>query len=103
VERLVPVWLVPTAVGPYIVTAGPTRNVTVFWGGALCDKCQQLETDIRRYRRHLEQSLVEQSLDPLTIETQRSRKLSALGLDPSTIERVEGVIQNWFRTSRYMH
>jgi len=50
--------------------------------------CQQLETDIQRYRKRLEQSL-----DPLTIEIQRSRKLLALGLDPRTIERVYGVIQ----------
>jgi len=64
----------------------------------MCDKCQQLETDIHRYRNRLEQSL-----DPLTIEIQRSRKLLALGLDPRTIERVDGAIQNWFSTSRHMH
>jgi len=54
----------------------------------MCDNCQQLETDIQRYRKRLEQSL-----DPLTVEIQRSRKLLALGLDPRTIERVDGVIQ----------
>jgi hypothetical protein len=54
----------------------------------MCDKCQQLETDIQRYRK-----LLEQSLDPLTIEIQRYRKLLALGLDPLTIERIDGVIQ----------
>ena len=64
----------------------------------MCYKCEQLETDIRRYRSRLEQSL-----DPRTIEIQRSRKLSAVGLDPSTIEQVDGVIQGWFSTSRYMH
>jgi hypothetical protein len=53
----------------------------------MCDKCQQLEIDIQRYRKRLEQSL-----DPLTIEIQRSRKLLALGLDPLTMERVDGVI-----------
>jgi hypothetical protein len=37
----------------------------------MCDKCQQLETDIQRYR-----------------------KLLALGLDPLTIERIDGVIRN---------
>src|ERR1700682_5198394 len=36
----------------------------------MCDKCPQLETDIQRYR-----------------------KLLALGLDPLTIERIDGVIQ----------
>jgi hypothetical protein len=60
--------------------------------------CQQLETDIQRYRRRLEQSL-----DPLNIEIQRSLKLLALGLDPRTIERVDGVIQELFSTSRHMH
>jgi hypothetical protein len=60
--------------------------------------CQQLETDIQRYRKRLEQSL-----DPLNIEIQRSRKLLALGLDPRTIERVDGVIQELFSTSRHMH
>ena len=54
----------------------------------MCDKCQQLETDIQRYRKRLEQSL-----DPLTIEIQRSRKLLALGLDPLSIERIDGVIR----------
>jgi hypothetical protein len=54
----------------------------------MCDKCQQLETDIQRYRKRLEQSL-----DPLTIEIQRSGKLLALGPDPLTIERIDGVIQ----------
>ena len=34
-----------------------------------------------------------QSLSPLTIEIQRYRKLLALGLDPLTIERIDGVIQ----------
>jgi hypothetical protein len=52
------------------------------------DKCQQLETDIQRYRK-----LLEQSLDPQTIEIQSYRKLLALGLDPLTIERIDGVIQ----------
>jgi hypothetical protein len=46
---------------------------------------------------------LEQSLDPLNIEIQRSRKLLALGLDPRTIERVDGVIQELFSTSRHMH
>jgi hypothetical protein len=55
----------------------------------MCDKCQQLETDIQRYRKRLEQSL-----DPLTI--QRSTKLLALGPDPLTIERIDGVIQELF-------
>jgi hypothetical protein len=64
----------------------------------MCEKCQQLETDIQRYRMRLEQSRA-----PLTIEIQRSRKLLALGLDPRTIERVDGVIQQWFSTSRHMH
>jgi hypothetical protein len=54
----------------------------------MCDKCRQLETDIQRYRK-----LLEQSVDPLTIEIQRSRKLLALGLDPPTIKRIDGVIQ----------
>jgi hypothetical protein len=64
----------------------------------MCDKCQQLETDIQRYRKRLEQSR-----DPLTIEIQRSRKLLALGLDPRTIERVDGVIQQRFSPSRHLH
>ena len=50
----------------------------------MCDKCQQLETDIQRYRK-----LLEQGLDPLTIEIQRSRALLALGFDPPTIERID--------------
>jgi hypothetical protein len=54
----------------------------------MCDKCQQLETDIRRYRKRLEQSL-----DPLTTEMRRYRKLLARGLDPLTIARVDGLIQ----------
>jgi hypothetical protein len=54
----------------------------------MCDKCQQLETDIQRYRKR-----VEQSFDPLDVEMQRSRKLLALGLDSLTMERVDGVIQ----------
>jgi hypothetical protein len=54
----------------------------------MCDKCQQLETDIQRYRKRLEQSL-----DPRTIEIQRTRKLLALGFDPQTIERIDGVIR----------
>ena len=54
----------------------------------MCDKCQQLETDIHRYRKRLEQSL-----DPLTIEIQRSRALLALGFDPPTIERIDRAIQ----------
>jgi hypothetical protein len=36
----------------------------------MCDKCQQLETDIQRYR-----------------------KLLALGFDPPTIERIDRAIQ----------
>ena len=54
----------------------------------MCDKCQQLETDIRRYRK-----LLAQNLDPLTIKVHRSRKLLALGLDPPMIERIDRVIQ----------
>ena|ERR1700754_2173977 len=54
----------------------------------MCDKCQQLETDILRYRKRLEQSV-----DPLTIEVQRTRKLLALGLDPLTIEQIDGIIR----------
>jgi hypothetical protein len=53
----------------------------------MCDKCQQLQTDIQRYRKRLRQSR-----DPLTIEIQRSRRLLALGLDPLTIGRIEGAI-----------
>jgi hypothetical protein len=53
----------------------------------MCDKCRQLETDIQRYRKRLEQS------DPLILELQRSRKLLALGLDPLTMQRVDGVIR----------
>jgi hypothetical protein len=64
----------------------------------MCDKCRQLESDIQRYRKRLEQSP-----DPLTIEIQRSRKLSALGLDSRTIERVDGVIQQWSSPSRRLH
>jgi hypothetical protein len=54
----------------------------------MCDKCEQLDTDIQRYRKRLQQSL-----DPRTIEIQRTRKLLSLGLDPLTIERIDGVIQ----------
>jgi hypothetical protein len=54
----------------------------------MCDKCQQLEIDVQRYRKRLQQSL-----DPRSIEIQRTRKLLALGLDPLTIERIDGVIQ----------
>jgi hypothetical protein len=54
----------------------------------MCDKCQQLETDIQRYRKRLEQSL-----DDRTIEIQRSRKLLALGLDPLTVKSIDGAIQ----------
>ena len=54
----------------------------------MCDKCQQLETDVQRYRKRLQQSL-----DPRTIEIQRTWKLLALGLDPLTIERIDGVIR----------
>jgi hypothetical protein len=62
----------------------------------MCDKCQQLETDIQHYRKRLEQSL-----DPLTIEVQRTRKLFALGLDPLTIERIDGVIQKLVQHKPY--
>jgi hypothetical protein len=61
----------------------------------MCDKCRQLETDIQRYRKRLEQSP-----DPLTVESRRSRKLLALGLDPRTIERVDGVIQELVQHSK---
>jgi hypothetical protein len=54
----------------------------------MCDKCQQLENDIQRYRKHLEQSL-----DTRTIEIQRARKLLAVGLDPLTVRCIDGVIQ----------
>jgi hypothetical protein len=62
----------------------------------MCDKCQQLETDIQRYRKRLRQNL-----DPLNIEIQRSRKLLALGLDPLTMERVDGVIQELVQHPAY--
>jgi hypothetical protein len=58
----------------------------------MCDKCQQLETDIQRYRKRLERSL-----DPLSIKIQRSRRLLALGLDPLTMDRLDGVIQELVR------
>lgn len=54
----------------------------------MCDKCRQLENDIQRYRERLEQTP-----DPLAMEIQRTRKLSALGLDPRTLGRVDGWIQ----------
>lgn len=54
----------------------------------MCDKCLQLENDIQRYRKRLEQTP-----DPLSIEIQRTRKLSALGLDPRTLGRVDEWIQ----------
>jgi hypothetical protein len=54
----------------------------------MCDKCQQLKTDIQCYRKRLEQSR-----DPRTIEFRRTRKLLALGLDPVTIERIDGMIR----------
>jgi hypothetical protein len=54
----------------------------------MCDKCRQLENDIQRYRQRLEQTP-----DPLAIEIQRTQKLSALGLDPQTLGRVDGWIQ----------
>jgi hypothetical protein len=54
----------------------------------MCDKCQQLETDIQRHRKRLQQSL-----DPRIIEIQRTRRLLALGLDPLTIERIDEVIR----------
>jgi hypothetical protein len=54
----------------------------------MCDHCQQLETDVQRYRKRLQQGL-----DLRTIEIQRTRRLLALGLDPLTIERIDGVIR----------
>jgi hypothetical protein len=72
----------------------------------MCDKCEQLKTDIQRY-----QKLLGLGLDPRTIAIQRSRKLFALGLDPLTIGRIDEVIQelahkpayaltaNWLGTS----
>jgi hypothetical protein len=54
----------------------------------MCDKCQQLETDIRRYRK-----LLGLGLDHRTIAIRRSRKLLALGFDPLTIGRIDRVIQ----------
>jgi hypothetical protein len=41
----------------------------------MCDKCRQLETDIRRFQKRLDQCP-----EPRTIEIQRYRKLLALGL-----------------------
>ena len=54
----------------------------------MCDKCRQLETDVQRHRKRLQRSL-----DPRIIEIQRTRKLLALGFDPLTIERIDGVIR----------
>jgi hypothetical protein len=54
----------------------------------MCDKCQQLETDIQRYRK-----LLRLGLDPRTIAIRRSRKLLAFGFDPLTIGRINRVIQ----------
>jgi hypothetical protein len=64
----------------------------------MCDKCRQLETDIRRFQKRLDQSS-----EPRTIEIQRYRKLLALGLDPWMIERVDGAIHDWLSTRRLMH
>jgi hypothetical protein len=63
----------------------------------MCDKCEQLKTDIQRYRKRLEQSL-----GPRTIEIQRTPKLLALGLDSRTIERIDGVIRELVQTSQHM-
>ena len=54
----------------------------------MCDKCRQLEKDIQRYRKRLEQTL-----DSLTVDIQRTRKLSALGFDPQTLGRLDEWIQ----------
>jgi hypothetical protein len=64
----------------------------------MCDKCQQLETNVQRYRKRLQQSL-----DPQTIELQRTRKLLAVGFDPLTIGRIEGAIKKLVSTSQRMH
>ena len=54
----------------------------------MCDKCRQLEIDIKRY-----QKLLRLGLDPQTISIRRSRKLLAVGMDPLTIGRIDRVIQ----------
>jgi hypothetical protein len=64
----------------------------------MCDKCQQLETNVQRYRKRLQQSF-----DPQTIELQRTRKLLAVGFDPLTIGRIEGAIKKLVSTSQRMH
>jgi hypothetical protein len=46
----------------------------------MCDKCQQLESDIKRYRR-----------------------LVAMGLDPLTIERVNELIRELEQRKEAMH
>jgi hypothetical protein len=63
----------------------------------MCDKCEQLKTDVQRYLKRLELSL-----GPRTIEIQRTRKLLALGLDPLTIERIDGLIRELVQTSQHM-
>jgi hypothetical protein len=46
----------------------------------MCDKCQELESKIQRYR-----------------------KFAAEGLDPLTIERISGLIQQLEQEKRAMH
>ena len=54
----------------------------------MCEKCQQLEIAIQRYRK-----LLAQGCDPLILEIQRCRKLRAQGLDPLTIGGINAAIQ----------
>jgi hypothetical protein len=61
----------------------------------MCEKCQQLKIDIQCYRKRLAQGL-----DTLAMQIRRSRKLSAIGLDPLTIVRIERVIQKLVQHKR---
>jgi len=54
----------------------------------MCEKCQQLEIAVQRYRK-----LLAQGHDPRILEIQRCRKLRAQGLDPLTIGRINAAIQ----------
>jgi hypothetical protein len=54
----------------------------------MCEKCQQLEIAVQRYRK-----LLARGHDPRILEIQRCRKLRAQGLDPLTIGRINAAIQ----------
>jgi hypothetical protein len=61
---------------------------------AMCEKCQQLEIAVQRYRK-----LLAQGHDPRILAIQRCRKLRARDLDPLTIGRINATIQQLVRST----